>query len=66
MHLGSGFAGQKQRAALTISAARNAGVNAGVNTDIDGEFRPKESGYDIGADEFGQQWDIYLPLVVKN
>jgi hypothetical protein len=48
------------------SAARNAGVNAGVNTDIDGEFRPKEGGYDIGADEFGQQWDIYLPLVVKN
>jgi hypothetical protein len=48
------------------SAARNAGVNAGVNTDIDSEFRPKEGGYDIGADEFGQQWDIYLPLVVKN
>jgi hypothetical protein len=23
-------------------------------------------GGDIGADEFGQQWDIYLPLVVKN
>ena len=48
------------------SAARNAGVNAGVTTDIDGETRPKESGYDIGADEFGQQWDIYLPVVVKN
>ena len=48
------------------SAARNAGVNAGVTTDIDGETRPKESGYDIGADEFGQQWDIYLPLVLKN
>ncbi len=48
------------------SAARNAGVNAGVTTDIDGETRPKESGYDIGADEFGEQWDIYLPLMVKS
>ena len=53
-HIGSG------------SAARNAGVDAGVTTDIDGDFRPKEGGYDIGADEFGQQWDIYLPLVMKN
>ncbi|MCD6345342.1 MAG: right-handed parallel beta-helix repeat-containing protein, partial [Anaerolineae bacterium] len=53
-HIGSG------------SAARNAGVDAGVTTDIDGDFRPKEGGYDIGADEFGQQWDIYLPLVAKN
>ena len=48
------------------SAARNAGVNAGVNTDMDGDNRPKESGYDIGADEFGQNWEIYLPLVVKS
>jgi len=48
------------------SAAIDAGVNAGVTTDIDGDFRPKEGGYDIGADEFGQQWNIYLPLVVKH
>ena len=47
------------------SAAIDAGVDAGVTTDIDGDPRPKESGYDIGADEFSQQWDIYLPLVVK-
>jgi len=48
------------------SAAIDAGVNAGVTEDIDGDTRPQESGYDIGADEFSQQWDIYLPLVVKN
>jgi len=48
------------------SAARNAGVDAGVIADIDGDARPQESGYDIGADEFCLQWKIYLPLVVKS
>jgi hypothetical protein len=48
------------------SATIDAGVDAGVTDDIDGDTRPQGSGYDIGADELRQQWDIYLPLVIRN
>ena len=46
------------------SAARDAGVNIGVTLDVDGDSRPQNNGYDIGADEF--KWRIYLPWHVKN
>ena len=45
------------------SAAIDAGVDAGVTTDIDGDPRPLGSAPDIGADEFVAR--VYLPLVVK-
>jgi hypothetical protein len=48
------------------SAARDAGVNAGVTEDIDGDARPEGAGYDIGADEYTAQWDVFLPLVAKD
>jgi hypothetical protein len=50
-HLGSG------------SAAIDAGVDAGVTTDMGGDPRPFGDGYDIGADEFRPPLDLYLPLV---
>jgi hypothetical protein len=46
------------------SPAIDAGVDAGVYTDIDGDTRPQNSGYDIGADEL-HEWHIYLPLVLR-
>ena len=47
------------------SAAMDAGVDAGVTIDIDGDPRPTGAGYDIGADEYRQKYYIYLPLVMK-
>ncbi len=46
------------------SAAIDAGVNAGVTNDIDGEPRPVGAGFDIGADEL--DYPVYLPVVRKN
>lgn len=45
-----------------VSAAMDAGINAGVFTDIDGDPRPIGAGYDIGADE--RRIYIFLALVM--
>jgi len=46
--------------------ALDQGVNAGVTTDIDGDTRPIDTGYDLGADETARKFFIYLPLASKN
>jgi hypothetical protein len=46
------------------SAAIDRGVNAGVAVDIDGQARPQDAGYDLGADEFALAI-VYLPIVVR-
>jgi hypothetical protein len=49
------------------SAAIDAGVEAGVSDDIDGDPRPVGGGYNIGADERREYRgrSIYLPAVLK-
>ena len=43
------------------SAAIDAGVDAGVTLDIDGQVRPWGAGYDIGADEYGSVLPTPMP-----
>ena len=47
------------------SAAVDAGVDAGVSTDIDGDSRPQGTAPDLGADEHGGCPHLYLPLVMR-
>ena len=46
------------------SAAKDAGLNVGVLTDIDGDVRPIGPEVDIGADEAWQA--LFLPLVMRD
>ena len=52
---------------LSGSPAIDRGIDAGVTTDIDGDPRPQDAGYDVGADEAirGEVRYIYLPIVLK-
>lgn len=47
------------------SAAVDAGVDAGVTTDMDGDPRPIGAGFDIGADEYRPCAYTYLPLILR-
>jgi hypothetical protein len=47
------------------SAAINQGTNAGVTVDWDGESRPWDGGFDIGADEYPPRMRILLPIALK-
>ena len=46
------------------STAIDAGADAGVYTDIDGQTRPQNAGFDIGFDEL-QIYHIDLPIVLR-
>jgi fibronectin-binding autotransporter adhesin len=49
------------------SGAVDAGIDAGLRTDLDGEVRPAGAGFDIGADEFVATAvsQLYLPVVLR-
>jgi hypothetical protein len=47
------------------SPAIDHGVDAGVTTDIDGNARSKGAGYDIGADEYVDLRQLFLPLTLR-
>ena len=46
------------------STARDAGINAGVASDLDGHARPFGPGFDIGAYEY-THYTVFLPIVLK-
>jgi hypothetical protein len=47
------------------SAAIDKGVDAGVTVDIDGEPRPSDTGFDLGADELELWITVYLPMITN-
>jgi hypothetical protein len=47
------------------SWAIDAGVDAGVYVDFDGDHRPWAAGFDIGADEYPARVRVYVPFVCR-
>jgi hypothetical protein len=54
---------RKFRLPARSSVAVDAGLDAGVAVDLDGQARPNGAGFDVGADEFCPPWRVYLPGV---
>ncbi|MCP4539995.1 MAG: hypothetical protein GY832_22885 [Chloroflexi bacterium] len=52
IHGDPAFVGLDDYHILTDSAAKDAGIDAGLNSDMDWDLRPIDGDYDIGADEF--------------
>jgi len=57
------FADEQGFHIANCSAAIDAGEDAGILEDYDGDLRPRLGAFDIGADEFG--WLVFLPLVLR-
>jgi len=57
---------------LHLNASATAAIDQGVavepglcDDDMDGDPRPIGAGRDVGADEFGTPWRVFLPMIVK-
>ena len=46
------------------SAAIDAGADAGIGFDLDGDPRPFGGGFDIGYDEYAI-WKLFLPVIAR-
>ncbi len=57
------FAGGSNYHLTASSAAIDAGVEAGVFVDYDGDSRPWAAGFDIGADEYPDRHRLFLPSI---
>jgi hypothetical protein len=59
------FAGAGNYHLSTGSAAIDAGVDAGVYVDYDGDYRPWAAGFDIGADEYPARVRVFVPFTCR-